>query len=60
MCVPLMQASANGPRQLWYDLHCKNDGPAAYDVFFFSIAREKYPSSTIDLGKYLVEKMMLY
>jgi phosphatidylserine/phosphatidylglycerophosphate/cardiolipin synthase-like enzyme len=30
--VPLMQASAKGPRQPWHDLHCKIDGPASYDV----------------------------
>lgn len=32
MCIPLMQAGAKGPRQPWHDLHCKIDGPAAYDV----------------------------
>lgn len=25
-------ASAKGPRQPWHDLHCRIDGPAAYDV----------------------------
>ncbi|CAK9188429.1 unnamed protein product, partial [Ilex paraguariensis] len=23
---------AGGPRQPWHDLHCKIDGPAAYDI----------------------------
>jgi phospholipase D1/2 len=27
-----MQAGAKGPRQPWHDLHCRIDGPAAYDV----------------------------
>ncbi|KAL5562853.1 hypothetical protein UlMin_032600 [Ulmus minor] len=26
------QPNANGPRQPWHDLHCKIDGPAAYDI----------------------------
>ncbi|EXB93484.1 Phospholipase D delta [Morus notabilis] len=29
---PTFPANANGPRQPWHDLHCKIDGPAAYDV----------------------------
>ena len=32
ICVPLVQGSGKGPRQPWHDLHCKIDGPAAYDV----------------------------
>jgi phospholipase D1/2 len=27
-----MQGTTKGPRQPWHDLHCKIDGPAAYDV----------------------------
>jgi phospholipase D1/2 len=26
------QGDVNGPRQPWHDLHCRLDGPAAYDV----------------------------
>ncbi|PON58165.1 Phospholipase D family [Trema orientale] len=29
---PTFQANAHGPRQPWHDLHCKIDGPAAYDI----------------------------
>lgn len=29
---PTFSAGAKGPRQPWHDLHCKIDGPAAYDV----------------------------
>ncbi|KAJ1290643.1 hypothetical protein BS78_02G260500 [Paspalum vaginatum] len=29
---PTFAAGAKGPRQPWHDLHCKIDGPAAYDV----------------------------
>ncbi|KAM0884353.1 hypothetical protein ACQ4PT_031030 [Festuca glaucescens] len=29
---PTFSGSAKGPRQPWHDLHCKIDGPAAYDV----------------------------
>lgn len=27
-----MQAGTRAPRQPWHDLHCRIDGPAAYDV----------------------------
>lgn len=27
-----MQTQTKGPRQPWHDLHCKIEGPAAYDV----------------------------
>lgn len=27
-----LQGQTKGPRQPWHDLHCKIDGPAAYDV----------------------------
>lgn len=27
-----LQAEGKGPRQPWHDLHCKIDGPAAYDI----------------------------
>ncbi|KAD2804601.1 hypothetical protein E3N88_37978 [Mikania micrantha] len=29
---PTFTAGTKGPRQPWHDLHCKIDGPAAYDV----------------------------
>jgi phospholipase D1/2 len=29
---PTFSAGAKGPRQPWHDLHCRIDGPAAYDV----------------------------
>lgn len=28
----LGQSSTSGPRQAWHDLHCKIEGPAAYDI----------------------------
>jgi len=27
-----IQTTSGGPREPWHDLHCKIDGPAAYDV----------------------------
>ena len=27
-----LQSCVNGPRQPWHDLHCKIEGPAAYDI----------------------------
>ncbi|KAG9457223.1 hypothetical protein H6P81_001731 [Aristolochia fimbriata] len=29
---PTFQGRAKGPRQPWHDLHCKIEGPAAYDI----------------------------
>ncbi|KAL3639008.1 hypothetical protein CASFOL_016915 [Castilleja foliolosa] len=29
---PTISPGSNGPRQPWHDLHCKIEGPAAYDV----------------------------
>uniref|UniRef100_A0A0D9XG78 Phospholipase D n=1 Tax=Leersia perrieri TaxID=77586 RepID=A0A0D9XG78_9ORYZ len=29
---PTFSSNAKGPRQPWHDLHCRIDGPAAYDV----------------------------
>lgn len=29
---PTFTSRARGPRQPWHDLHCKIDGPAAYDI----------------------------
>ncbi|EYU20517.1 hypothetical protein MIMGU_mgv1a018363mg [Erythranthe guttata] len=29
---PIFRQRENGPRQPWHDLHCKIEGPAAYDV----------------------------
>ncbi|KAG6704722.1 hypothetical protein I3842_07G146600 [Carya illinoinensis] len=29
---PTISAGSKGPRQPWHDLHCKIEGPAAYDV----------------------------
>uniref|UniRef100_A0A7N0RFY7 phospholipase D n=1 Tax=Kalanchoe fedtschenkoi TaxID=63787 RepID=A0A7N0RFY7_KALFE len=29
---PTFSSRANGPRQPWHDLHCRIEGPAAYDV----------------------------
>ncbi|KAF8701050.1 hypothetical protein HU200_033945 [Digitaria exilis] len=29
---PTFSAGSKGPRQPWHDLHCRIDGPAAYDV----------------------------
>ncbi|CAK9155336.1 unnamed protein product [Ilex paraguariensis] len=30
--TPFDQSCAGGPRQPWHDLHCKIEGPAAYDI----------------------------
>jgi len=27
-----LQVNSHGPRQPWHDLHCKVEGPAAYDI----------------------------
>jgi phospholipase D1/2 len=27
-----MQVNKYGPRQTWHDLHCKIEGPVAYDI----------------------------
>lgn len=27
-----VQSNSRGPRQPWHDLHCKIEGPAAYDI----------------------------
>ncbi|XP_078170093.1 phospholipase D delta-like [Carex rostrata] len=29
---PTLTVNGNGPRQPWHDLHCKIEGPAAYDI----------------------------
>lgn len=28
----MIQVNSSGPRQPWHDLHCKIEGPAAYDI----------------------------
>lgn len=40
-----------GPRQPWHDLHCKIEGPAAYDVLINFEQRWRKASKWSQLGK---------
>ncbi|KAF5191489.1 Phospholipase d delta [Thalictrum thalictroides] len=44
-------SGTNGPRQPWHDLHCKIDGPAAYDVLKNFEQRWKKATKWSEFGK---------
>nr|XP_043613520.1 phospholipase D delta-like [Erigeron canadensis] len=48
---PTFSAGTKGPRQPWHDLHCKIDGPAAYDVLKNFEQRWKKASKWSEFGR---------
>ncbi|KAH7851166.1 hypothetical protein Vadar_008065 [Vaccinium darrowii] len=47
---PTFPAGTRAPRQPWHDLHCRIDGPAAYDVLINFEQRWKKASKWTELG----------
>lgn len=45
-----MKAGTKAPRQPWHDLHCKIDGPAAYDVLINFEQRWRKATKWTELG----------
>ncbi|XP_019438081.1 PREDICTED: phospholipase D delta-like [Lupinus angustifolius] len=48
---PTFSAGTKGPRQAWHDLHCKIEGPAAYDILTNFEQRWKRASKWSELGQ---------
>ncbi|KAJ7957924.1 Phospholipase D [Quillaja saponaria] len=48
---PTFSAGIKGPRQPWHDLHCKIEGPAAYDVLTNFEQRWKKATKWSELGQ---------
>ncbi|CAA0831106.1 Phospholipase D delta [Striga hermonthica] len=48
---PTFSLGTNGPRQPWHDLHCKIEGPAAYDVLTNFEQRWRKASKWSKFGK---------
>ncbi|KAK9946870.1 hypothetical protein M0R45_012313 [Rubus argutus] len=48
---PTLSGGAKGPRQPWHDLHCKIEGPAAYDVLTNFEQRWKRATRWSELGQ---------
>ncbi|PON93972.1 Phospholipase D [Trema orientale] len=48
---PTFSAGTKGPRQPWHDLHCKIEGPAAYDVLTNFEQRWKKATKWSELGQ---------
>ena len=47
-----MQEATKGPRQPWHDLHCKIEGPAAYDILTNFEQRWQKATKWRELGKH--------
>ncbi|XAR58025.1 Phospholipase D [Bertholletia excelsa] len=47
---PTFPAGTKAPRQPWHDLHCRIDGPAAYDVLINFEQRWKKATKSTELG----------
>lgn len=47
---PTFPANSKGPRQPWHDLHCKVEGPAAYDIMTNFEQRWKKATKWRDFG----------
>ncbi|RHN71183.1 putative phospholipase D [Medicago truncatula] len=50
---PTFSAGTKGPRQPWHDLHCKIEGPAAYDILTNFEQRWKKATRWSELGQKL-------
>ncbi|KAJ1427362.1 Phospholipase D/Transphosphatidylase [Sesbania bispinosa] len=48
---PTFSAGTKGPRQAWHDLHCKIEGPAAYDILTNFEQRWRKATKWSELGK---------
>ncbi|KAF3446841.1 hypothetical protein FNV43_RR12021 [Rhamnella rubrinervis] len=48
---PTFSAGTRGPRQPWHDLHCKIEGPAAYDVLTNFEQRWRKATKWSELGR---------
>ncbi|XVF35897.1 hypothetical protein REPUB_Repub19eG0011200 [Reevesia pubescens] len=50
---PMFSAGTKGPRQPWHDLHCKVEGPAAYDILTNFEQRWKKATKWSEFGRRL-------
>ncbi|KAL2346207.1 hypothetical protein Fmac_000207 [Flemingia macrophylla] len=50
---PTFSSGTKGPRQPWHDLHCKIEGPAAYDILTNFEQRWRKASKWSELGRKL-------